>query len=347
MKGKYFYLIPTLLAITFALLAYVPAESVSNTAKLWIVAVVGIVFGLSLYLWVVTSDVPRKIGELEIKEIELTHKEDEIKYLESIVERIPVDVRYREFNREVCIDPADGSSDQTWTVIVENVSKTQNLTRLDIPSKRFDVYDQLEANRTSLKAADPSLSVEKIEELAFRKVEQVVEAIIGERALEKSLLEGLISDYTIHRRRFSKSGAYYDELASDGEVAEVSYTIPLEGLDTVGPGQTKRVILRTKNTCAYRNALRGEVISARVNKLYDETTMAVTCKEGYFVQRDPSHDAPTGLKVIDIATKRHDDTELGRVSNVYIDQDRRRLVWKILNPKIGYVYVMRFKLSKT
>lgn len=342
-KGTHFYLIPIGLTVTYAIIAYLPIDPI---LKLGFVSGIGIVVVLSVYLWIVSSDVPKRSRELMIKEIELTAKEEDIKYLETIVERIPVDVRYREFNREVCIDATDGSSDQTWNVIVENVSKNRNLTRLDIPSKRFDAYDQLDIRRPKLKKANPNVSDSRIEEMAFKEIEYPTEVIVGEKILEKGILEGLISDFTIHRRRFSKSGAYYDELSSEGEVAEVTYTVPLEGQDAVQPGQTKRIVLKAKNACAYRNVMECEAISARVNKLYDETTMTITCKPGFVIQRVSTPDTPTGLKVVDIATHRLDETELGRVSGVYIDQDRRKLVWKILKPKIGYVYIMRFKLSK-
>lgn len=343
-KGTHFYMIPIGLAVTYAIIAYLPVEAI---VKLGFVSGIGIAVVLGVYLWIVSSDVPKRSRDLMFKEIELAAKEEDIKYLETIVERIPIDVRYREFNREVCIDVADGSSEQTWNVIVENVSKNRILTRLDIPSKRFDVYDQLDIRRAKLKKANPGASEARLEEMAFKEVEYPTEVIVGEKILEKSILEGLMSDFLVHRRRFSKSGGYYDELTADGEVAEVTYTIPLEGQDTIEPGQTKRIVLKVKNTCSYRNVMESEVISTRVNKLYDEATMTITCKPGFVIQRVSSLDSPTGLKVVDIATKRLDDTELGRVSGVYIDQDRRKLVWKILKPRIGYVYIMRFKLSKT
>jgi hypothetical protein len=355
-KGTHFYLIPLLLTVVYAILAYTSQEIISNNLKLGIAVTIGIVTVGAIYLWIVLFEVPDKVSQLEFKEKELTTRESEFKKrqddleghvqkLEETLEHLNYPVRYRQFRREIVLTENLGESEQIWDLTVENISN-ENIYEIIIPVKTFDLYDAFRNKIEELKKLNPDDAENVIRTKAFQDIEQVFEVIIGEKSLDQTMIPGLLYDLTIQNRRFALRGSYVDALTSEGEVAEIVYRIPLEGENYLQPGKPKRIVFKVRNKCAFKKVLDGESTSLRVERLYDEATITIRCPEGYEIARNPIVGANTGLVVKDTSTKTIDKKELARVSNVHIDPDCKRLVWTITKPRISYVYIIFFKITK-
>jgi cell division protein FtsB len=355
-KGTHFYLIPIALTVTYATLVYIPTEQMSNSIKLIIVAVTGVAVFSFLYLWIVLSEVPNRYNRLRFRELQLDTKETEFKKrqddleghiskLQSRLDHLKHPIRYRQFRREIMLSKDHiGESEQTWVLNIENISD-QDIYEFTLPSRNLDLYDAFKKGFAKFEK-DTTLSPEEKIRRTFTELEQVLEAKIGDKSLEKTALSSLLFDLTVQHRRFSLRGSYVDELtaAGEGDVAEVTYKIPLEGEDRLKPTIPKTMTFKVYNKCAFLEVLKDEVTSLKVEHVYDEAVITVECPEGHELIRNRVKGTDNGLKVLDSVAKTQDKDELNRSCNIHVDQNRRRIVWTIQKPKIGYVYLMHFKM---
>jgi len=356
-EGTYFYLIPITLTVTYAIIAYTPQEILSNDVKLGMVCVIGLATLAALYLWIVRSEVPSKLSQLELKSRELETKEGEflkrradiegrLKEHEDTLNHFKYPIRYLQFRRDVVLTENIGESVQTWDLIVQNVSDN-DIYEIVIPVKKFDLYEAFTKKFEELQKQNPEDSEDKIRMRAFLEIEQVLDVVVGEKSLNPSMIQGLIHDLTIESRSYALRGRYADELTPGGKgfLAEIVYRIPLEDENRLEPGKPKRIALKIRNKCSFAKVLEGEVTSLRVERFYDEATITIRCPDGFNITRNPVENARTGLKVVDAATKTPDKAELDRVASVHIDPDHKRLVWTITMPKVGYLYIIHFKIQ--
>jgi hypothetical protein len=355
-KGTHFYLIPIVLSGTYAALAYVPENLISNSVKFVIVGISSVSVLVFLYLWIILSEVPNKYARLKLRELELTTKENEFEkreaYLEGRVNRLQktlehlkYPIRYHQFRREITLSKNIGESEQTWDMTVENITD-KDIYEMVLPSRSLDLYDVFGKECDALKKQNVK-SPEEVVRKAFAAVEKIQDVLIADKSLDKASLLSILYDLTVQHRRFSLRGSYVDELTTDGEgdVAEVLYKIPLEGENKLEPGKPKRIVFRVYNKCAFMRVLEDETTSLKVERLYDEAVITIQCPDGYEIMRNPVKGSSNGLKVINSATMTLDKDELDLSSNAHTDSGNKRIVWTISKPKVGHVYIIHFKIS--